>query len=122
MSPFGEPLETATVLVNRRRYDRVPLFCPARLQGPTGNPVAQGHCVDISLGGCCIVSTRAVPTGHVVRSFFSLNVSGSTCVESAIGRVVRCRLEGEGWTLGIEFLAPLDEENVPHLAARIRSA
>lgn len=105
-------------MIERRRYERVGLFCPVSLQN--NGRAAEGSTLDISLGGVGIVTPAAYALGDMITITFHLkDERGRDAVCSVAGRVASMRADVQTNRVGIEFLEPLREAVQPLLVRKI---
>jgi c-di-GMP-binding flagellar brake protein YcgR len=104
----------------KRRYQRVPFFCPLRLiVDPSETPMAASS-FDISLGGVGLYTTTALNRGQMVRVQFLLRDRQGIIVEEEVqGRVAYCMADESGNRMGIEFSETLRESAQPALTQRV---
>ena len=107
-------------MLERRRFVRMPLHVPVRVDVVGGDLRLDANSVDISLGGVGLVGPRAPAVGATVRLAFRLAQGPGTHVEEVVvGRVVNLRDIGAA-AFGVEFQHVLDE-STPALYRKVMS-
>jgi len=106
-------------MLSRRRYERVPFFCPLQLTALKGGAVIQGSALDISLGGVGLTSLAALPRGEPVAVRFLFTHEKNGIYEEVLGKVAYTKSDEDGNRIGIEFLEPLQEAAYPMLTRRL---
>ena len=110
-------------MMERRRYERVNLFCRVTLAGPEGGRAFEGSTVDISLGGVGVISSASYAIGAGVAVTFHLSdQNGREAPCRVLGRVASLRADTEVNRIGIEFQEPLREAAQPLLVRKILRA
>lgn len=107
-------------MIERRRYERVPFHCRTTVSARPGGPPVEAWTVDLSLGGARLASERFFPPRQMISVRFHLrDADQADVIEQADGVVVHSRPESEGYTFGVEFLAPLDASEHPLLIRKM---
>ena len=106
----------------RRRYERVPFFCPLHLIVLPEGTSTPANSIDISMGGVGITSVVSLERGQSVCIRFHLkNGSFETSDEDVVGRVAYSRADEDGNRLGIEFLEPIRASTHPLLLHKVEA-
>jgi c-di-GMP-binding flagellar brake protein YcgR len=105
------------VTIERRRYQRVPCFCPLQLTVLPGGPTVPGNSFDISRGGVGLVANAFLERGQSVFVHFQVHDRQHETVEaSVLGRVAYSRADEDGNQIGVEFMEDIRESSQPVLA------
>ncbi len=86
-----------------------------------GAPSSWGRSRDLSLGGMCLIAKAEVAVGSHLA--LEINIDDEPAPLLALGRVLRCKDDGEGHAAGIQFLwiGEEDRANLYRLAAHFRA-
>lgn len=110
-------------MVERRRYERVNLFCRVTVSSSDGGRTVEGNTLDISLGGVGVITVASYAVGDNVAVTFHLSDErGRESPCRVFGRVASLRADTEANRIGIEFLEPLREAAQPLLVRKILKA
>lgn len=109
-------------MLTRRRYERVPFFCPLQLTKLQDEAGVAASSLDISIGGVGLMAPVAIERGTLVRVRFHLHdESIKDLVEDVLGKVAYSRADEDGNRIGIEFLETIRETTHPSLTRRLNS-
>jgi PilZ domain/Flagellar protein YcgR len=107
-------MPAALEVIKLRKTERLDLLVPADLRYATGSSsegdtlLLKGNMVDVSGGGCRVVTKRAIPAATVVNVSFVLPGERNACVVS--GSVIDSTGQGGVFTQRVKFFAA--EKNV----------
>jgi c-di-GMP-binding flagellar brake protein YcgR len=109
-------------MLGRRRYERMPFFCPVTVSVLPDGPALSGRTFDISLGGVGITAQRMLERGKTVRVRFHIQNGSDVAVdEEVMGRVAYSRADEDGDRAGIEFLQAVNDSMQPMLAYKLNN-
>jgi len=86
-----------------------------------GAPSSWGRSRDLSLGGMCLLTKAEIAVGSHLA--LEIHVADEPAPVLALGRVLRCGEDAEGYSAGIQFLWVSEEDraNLYRLANHFRS-
>jgi hypothetical protein len=109
-------------MVEQRRYERKPYFCPVHVLALEEGKTVQGRTFDISIGGVGVATDISFKRGQTVTVCFHLPSGASEPIyEDVIGRVAYCQADEGGNRIGVEFFAPIRASIQPALTDRINN-
>jgi|SRR4051812_37943477 hypothetical protein len=95
-------------MIEHRKYERIRAAGSVRLMADTsdGLRVASGQLVDLSEGGCAILTQTRIE--ELAAGRVQVEVGGMQIWLPIIVRAVRC--QGRGWRIGCAFDRPTDDK------------
>jgi len=110
-------IQGGRTMIERRRYVRVPFFCPLHLTVLPRGPTLPANSFDLGLGGVGLCADIFLERGQEVLLRFHINHHGQNVIDEEIfGRVAYSRADEDGNRIGVEFLELLRDSTYPQLS------